>query len=187
MKKTRFAKVTLEEYLKGLAARTCVPGGGSACAFAAGLGAALISMVIRYSLDKKECSKHRVVLKRSLSVSERLRARFLKLTDDDARAYLSKDPKRAISVPSQVCSLSLEGLRLCLQIAGKCNRMLASDVAVAAELLESACAGARQNVAINAAAAGNPKALLKRAAEDSLRAKQIRKLTEAEIGKIIGR
>lgn len=152
---------SLEEYLQALSVKTPAPGGGSAAALTAALGAALISMAAHYSLGKNSSSVDRK-LQRLLTKSERLRKRFLELVDLDAAAYLAvvqtrKSPeeiraaalKKAAAVPREVGKLCFEAIQLAPFLATKGNKHLLSDVEVAVEFLLAAFKSAMVNVRVN--------------------------------------
>ncbi len=140
---------SIKRYLDDLAAKLPAPGGGSAAALTAAMGVALIGMVINFSLGKSEYARYRADLTRMLSVSERIRKRFLALVDLDVAAFNSKDISKALNVPLQVSRLCLEAIKLCPPLVKKGNANLISDVAVAAILLEAGFASAVFNVRIN--------------------------------------
>ena len=149
-----YIKESIESYLNDLAARKPAPGGGSAAALNAAIGAGLLSMVANYT-DGAE-----VVLKNTESARKRLQT----LIDADIEAYnqLSKtikeckDPakleaayKEAANPPYEVCTISAECLKLCEELADRGNKNLITDVAIAAICLEGAFFAAKYNVYIN--------------------------------------
>jgi len=140
---------TLKQYLDDLAAKLPAPGGGSAAALNAALGASLISMVVNFTLGKPKYAKYEKELKVILEKSEELRNEFLRLVDLDVLAYKSKNIRDALNIPLMVCRLCCEGVKLCPELITKGNINLISDVAVAAILLESAFQSAYFNVEIN--------------------------------------
>ena len=140
---------SLKKYLDDLAARLPAPGGGSGAALVAGLGSALISMVINFSLGKPKYAKYNKDLTKWLSISERIRRRLLRLVDLDVAAFKSKDINKALGVPLEVARLCLEAIRLCPPLVKKGNINLISDVAVAAIMLEAGFSSALFNVRIN--------------------------------------
>lgn len=179
---------TLKKYLDDLAGRLPAPGGGSAAALTAALGASLISMVVNFSLGKPKYAKYENELKVTLDKSERLREELLRLVDLDAVAYESKNARDALDVPFMVARLCFAGAKLCPPLIKKGNINLISDVAVAAILLESAFACAYFNVEINLKTLDDKK--LSKAVRKELMQKgraitKIRLETEEKIGKII--
>ena len=181
---------SLKEYLNDLAAKLPAPGGGSAAALTAALGASLISMVVNFTLGKPKYAAYEQELKEILDKSEGLRKEFLDLVDLDVQAYQSKNTRDALNIPFMVCRLCFEGMKLCPPLIQKGNVNLISDVAVAAVLLESAFSAANFNVEINLKALGDRK--LSRQMRKELKRKEkiitkIRAKTEVKVGKIIRR
>jgi len=179
---------SLKQYLDDLAAKLPAPGGGSASALTAGLGAALISMVVNFSLGKPKYAKYENELKKILEKSEKLREEFLRLVDLDVVAYKGKNIRDALDVPFMVCRLCFEGIKLCPTLISKGNINLISDVAVAAILLESAFAAAYFNVEINLKSLGDKKldrVIRKELAQKEKTIKRIRQEMEEKVGKII--
>jgi methenyltetrahydrofolate cyclohydrolase len=149
-----YIKGSIEAYLDDLAARKAAPGGGSAAALNAAIGAGLMSMAANYTDGAEE------VLKKT----EKARKRLQSLIDADVEAYgkLSKtmkeckDPakletsyKEAAKPPYEVCKISAECLKLCQELAERGNKNLITDVAIAAICLEGAFFAAKYNVYIN--------------------------------------
>jgi len=179
---------TLKRYLDDLAARLPAPGGGSAAALNAALGAALISMVIHFTLGKPKYAAYEKELKQALDKSEKLREEFLRLTDLDVIAYQSKNTRDALNTPFMVARLCFEGIKLCPGLIKKGNLNLISDVAVAAVLLEAAFTSAYFNVEINLKILDDRKLTHGIRKELEQKAKLIRKIrldTEEKVGKII--
>ncbi|MDO8535527.1 MAG: cyclodeaminase/cyclohydrolase family protein [Candidatus Omnitrophota bacterium] len=149
-----YIKESVENYLNDLAAKKPAPGGGSAAALNAAIGAGLMSMAANYTDGAED------ILKKTEYARNRLQA----LIDADIEAYgrLSKvtreckDPakletvyREAASVPYEVCNISAECLKLCGELAGRANKKLITDVAIAAICLEGAFFAAKYNVYIN--------------------------------------
>jgi len=179
---------TLKKYLDDLAAKLPAPGGGSAAALNAAMGASLISMVVNFTLGKPKYAQYEKELRVILIKSERLRKEFLHLVDLDVVAYKSGNLKDALDVPFMVCRLVFEGMKLCPGLIKKGNLNLISDVAVAAILLESAFASAYFNVEINLKSLKNEKFSQSVRKELKLKEKLIKKIrseTEVKVGKII--
>jgi len=179
---------TLEKYLNDLAAKLPAPGGGSASAMTAAMGAALISMVVNFTLGKPKYAQYEAELKEVLTESEKLREEFLKLVDLDVEAYRSKNIRDSLNVPFMIARLCFEAVKLCPQLVKKTNVNLASDVAVAVIFLESAFAGACFNVEINLKMIKDQQLgseIKKELAKKDKFIKKVRRLTEEKIGKII--
>jgi len=151
-----------------VAAHTPTPGGGAVAPAVGALAAALGSMVVTYTEGKKKYAEHAAL---HASAAERLgefRHGLLAAADRDARAYealsgamaLDKDdPQRAgrvsaaaadaARVPAGVIAMCHELLQLLESLAGRTNRMLRSDLAIAAILAEACCRASAWNVRIN--------------------------------------
>lgn len=147
----KFKVHTLQEYVNVLAAREPVPGGGSAAALSAALGAGLISMVTQYSLNKGSSASVERRLEKTLQKSEALRQSFLEYVDLDSEAYLDvvrtrKGPenekkaalKKAAAVPREIAKLCSRAIDLTPFLVKEGNKWLLSDVEVAVELLTAA-------------------------------------------------
>ena len=181
---------SLKLYLNDLAARLPAPGGGSAAALCAALGAALISMVINFTIGKTKYARHKRQLQKWLVISEKARSEFLNLTDKDVIAYKSKNIKKALGVPLELCRKCFEIIRLCPELAEKGNINLISDVAVAAVMLEAAFSSGYYNVKINLGIIRDKVLSRKINKELSRKGKTISKIrlkTEVKVGQIIGR
>ena len=183
-----YKESSIKKYLDDLAAKLPAPGGGSAAALNAATGAALISMVVNFTLGKPKYAKYENELKKILEKTEKLREEFLDLVDLDITAYKSKNLRDALDVPFMVCRLCFEAIKLCPALIKKGNINLISDVAVAAILLESAFASAYFNVEINLKLLGDKKLAKNMIKELDRKKKLIKKIrldTEAKVGKII--
>ena len=144
-----FHQKTLKDYLDQLAARESVPGGGSAAALTASLGAGLVSMVTQYSIGRKNNTKViEARLSKILRSSEEMRKRLLELTAVDSVAYLKgaegrksnvvaqkKAAREAAAVGREICKLCYKTLELTPYLVEKGNPYLVSDIEVAIELL----------------------------------------------------
>ncbi len=146
----RYRHSTLEQYLEQLAAREPVPGGGSAAALAAALGAALIEMVTRYSLGKGKAPEVEAELNKVLEKAGQTHKRLLELVSLDSEAYLAmRDAKkageaaykaaaeRAIGVPKEIVLLCQGMAQLTPYLRKEGNPHLVSDVIAAEKFLEA--------------------------------------------------
>jgi formiminotetrahydrofolate cyclodeaminase len=155
---------TVGDYLQALASTAAVPGGGSAAALGAAMGAALLSMVAKLSAKKAKVNEDREVLEGLVPELDQLAARLLQLSQDDVDAYravidarksgaqadaLGRAYERAADVPLQAATAAARGLALVPEVSKRAWQMTASDLAVGSELLETGFAGALGNVAIN--------------------------------------
>ena len=155
----------IRDYLNDLAARRPTPGGGSAAALSAAIGAGLASMVANYTIGNPKYKEGEDRIADILKRCERYRAELQALVDKDVEAYeklsagmkrSSKDPaemdklyKEALEPPFEICKITSEALKLCKDLAKYGNKNLITDTAIAVILLEGAFFSAKFNVYIN--------------------------------------
>ena len=167
----RLVDRTLRAFSDALASDAPVPGGGSAAAYAAALGAGLAAMVARIAAKK---APDDTALRDYIAEVDHLRADFLRLVDDDSAAYArvaeamklpkaTDEEKKARSERLQTALLAasrvpLEVAKDSRRLLDACDRGLAkappaavSDLGVGALMAEAALRGAAMNVMINLA------------------------------------
>jgi len=161
-KVTNYLSNALQKYLEDLSSRTCTPGGGSAAALAAALGAGLNLMVIRYSKEKTGASEGNKELKETeLRENENLKM-ISSLIDKDCEVFSSlmrtlseknddAEGKYIASaeVPMEICRRSARSMDTACYLAEKGSKNLLTDVASAAHILKAAFSSAKVNVEIN--------------------------------------
>lgn len=161
------------EFLEALAAASATPGGGSATALIAAVAAALVSMVCRLSLDRKETVAVRGEMAAAFESAQGLRQRLIGLMDEDVgafdavmRAYaLPKNGEAERAARSQAIQAALrtatlaplacahacgEVLELARSVAGMGHSNAAGEAGVAALTAHAALHCAALNVRINA-------------------------------------
>jgi formiminotetrahydrofolate cyclodeaminase len=168
----RVTDMTIGAFTAALASERATPGGGSAVALVAALGASLTGMVVRLSRDRPRYEPHAELYVEALAASDTARARFLELADEDAAAYTAyqaarrlphasdaEEQARAIAsreaargaahAPLAIVQACHRQIDLVERLAGRSNVSAASDLDVAAVLLEAAARGAAANVLVN--------------------------------------
>jgi formiminotetrahydrofolate cyclodeaminase len=174
----RVAEATVGDFAEALASARPTPGGGAATAVAAVLAASLTAMVVRLSVDRPKYELHAALHKEALAASDEARGRFMALADADATAYAAYRAARSMPndteaqgvsraaavrvaareaavVPLTVVQACHQQIDLVERLAGRTNLYVASDLEVAALLLESAARGAAANVIVNLPSVGD--------------------------------
>ena len=160
------------EFLNALASNTPAPGGGSASAYSAAMGAALVSMVARLTIGKQKYNQVEELMKAVILRSEELRSELTKAVEDDAVAFfaildafmLPKETSEnkaerseqvekatfgAAKVPLVVARRAIEVMELANQVVQNGNLNAITDGAVGGTLARAAITGAGYNVRIN--------------------------------------
>jgi formiminotetrahydrofolate cyclodeaminase len=160
------------EFVRALASKAPVPGGGGASAYAGALGVALGSMVANLTVGKKKYEAFEEDMRTILKKSEALQSDLMELVSRDAQAFepLAKaygmprqtEQERRIRsevmeealvaaslVPLEIMEKAYEGVVLQDELALKGSRIAISDVGVGVQLLKAAILGASMNVLIN--------------------------------------
>ena len=162
----------IDDYLKEVASKAPIPGGGGASAVAGALSAALSSMVCNLTVDKKSYMAVEDDIKKILESMNSHIDSFLKLADKDAEVFYPlsqaygfkpKDEKEKSEHEKNMEKLLLDAAMIPLEVMKEARGMLddikflakngsklaVSDAGVAVSLLRSAVSGAMMNVVIN--------------------------------------
>ena len=164
--------LTFSNFCAELASSAPTPGGGTASAAAAAMGASLLSMVCALTLSKEKYRDSHEALAPVATEAAQASSQFRRLIDRDAAAFeaivaarrLPKETdeekvlrgaaieaagKLAAEVPMETARRAVNLLSRTALLAEKGNPNAASDVGVAALLLAAAAEGALLNVGIN--------------------------------------
>ena len=169
---SRFADLTVSEFLDALASAAPTPGGGTAAAAAGAMGTSLLIMVAGLPKTRGNTDEERAVLAGVQDAVRPLTARLMALADADTEAFNAvmaayKLPKGtdeekaersaaiqrglhgATSAPLDTMRVVAAAVAQSTLVARLGNRSATSDIGVALALLEAAAAGAAMNVRIN--------------------------------------
>jgi len=163
---------SLGNFAELVAAGTPAPGGGSVSAYCGVLAASLGEMVCKLTIGKQKYAEAEPRLTELRSELERLGARLRELIAKDAASFeavlqayrLPKESdeqkahraaqiqialRGAIEIPVETAQRSFDVLRLLRELADIGNTNALSDVAVGAQLAQTAIRGASYNVGVN--------------------------------------
>jgi len=169
---TQLTDLSVQAFLDRLGSSDPVPGGGSASALAAAMGAALVAMVAELTIGRPAYAEHEETVRKLRFDALDRRAELLDLAQQDADAYdlvvaarhmpKVSDAERAARTeaigaatvaathaPLRIAVVASEVLDLAERIAPIGNRNAASDAGVAALLAAAGLRGAVLNVRIN--------------------------------------
>jgi methenyltetrahydrofolate cyclohydrolase len=170
---------SLEGFLDELASRNATPGGGSAAAMMAAMGAALLSMVCHLTIGKPKYRDVEAELSTILGRTEQLRRQLTEMIEEDVesfgavmRAYamprqtpeesvlrsqaVQNALKEATQVPLRCCRICREIIELSAVVAQKGNSHVVSDAGVAVLVAHAALRSGALNVMINVKAMTDP-------------------------------
>jgi glutamate formiminotransferase/formiminotetrahydrofolate cyclodeaminase len=159
-------------FLAELASPMPSPGGGSAAAYAAAMGAGLVAMVAGLTIEKKKYASVEAEMQAIRVMAEKLRMDLTQAVDDDAAAFeavmgafrLPKDTEEqqraraaaiqnatmnAVHVPLQVAEGAVKVMELAIRCAKDGNVNAISDSLSGAAMARAALTAAAYNVRIN--------------------------------------
>ena len=169
----------LRDLLAAFSSPEPTPGGGSASALAASIGASLLMMVAALPKTRTGAETERAALSAAAAALAGIRARLTDAIDADAGAYdgvvaayklpksspdeqaarkaaIQQALRAATDVPLDVMRLAAAAIEHCRTIAANGHRAAASDVGVAAALLRAGLRGAALNIDINVGSVSDP-------------------------------
>ncbi len=164
--------MSIQTFLDELASKASTPGGGGAAAVSGAMGAALISMVAHFTIDKKGYEDVDEQAKEILAKSEVLRMKLTEAIADDVRVFnrvmasygMPKETdeekaarsaeiqdalKEATDIPLECANLCYEVVKLSRPIAEIGNKNVISDAGVAVLAGYAGLRSAALNVYIN--------------------------------------
>ena len=158
----------MEQFLKELASKEPVPGGGGAAALTGSVAAALASMVANLTTGKKKYAEYQQDIERILEILEVEIKEIYGYIAKDAEAFLplaeaysipKEDPKReeilekvslqAALIPMELTEKLFHLIPILEELETKGSRLAISDVAVAASCLRAALESSVMNIYIN--------------------------------------
>ncbi len=153
-------------FIEALADKSSVPGGGSAAAFVAAMGAGLLLMSVGVTIKRKATSqKDKDFLTPYLDKITDYKNDFKKLTEEDAAAYLkvinlkkqipvdaeklARAQIRAAEVPLITAQKAIELLKIIDNIESKIAKIIVSDTLCARALIVSSLKCCNENIKAN--------------------------------------
>jgi methenyltetrahydrofolate cyclohydrolase len=159
----KYAEGLIKKYMEDVAGRKPAPGGGSVAGLAGAAGTALLEMVCNFTLGNDNYKNHHDNAQKHLTTLGRIRSNFMIIIDDDIGAYLAinnaiktkntKDIDNALRggyyISDRACRLSKNAMEIALDLIGKSNPNLITDIGCGTELLRSAFNSSVFNCGIN--------------------------------------
>ncbi len=160
------------EFVRVLASKEPVPGGGGASALVGAIGMALGSMVGSLTTGKKKYADVQADIEDLMQRAAKIQDEMLELIDRDAEAFyplsqayglpketeeqraektraLEQASKDACTVPLEIMEKACEAIDILEEFAAKGSRLAVSDAGVGVAFCRSALLGASLNVFIN--------------------------------------
>jgi formiminotetrahydrofolate cyclodeaminase len=159
-------------FVEQIAAKSAAPGGGSAAALSGAVGSSLLTMVINFTVGKKDYATVTDRFVELRSKMEAIRSSLTKCIDDDTDAFnrfrvarklperddnerktkdeaLIQAVKDTVDVPYRTMNLCLAAIEIAPEIARDGNVNTVSDAGTGAEMLLAGLEGASLNILIN--------------------------------------
>ena len=170
--KMEFSKVPCNDFVKVLASKEPVPGGGGASALVGAVGTALGNMVGSLTVGKKKYADVEERMQELKAKSDELQDRLLDLIEGDAKCFeplakayglpaetdeekkekaqiMEAALKVACTVPMEIMEACCEAIDIIVEFAEKGSVLAISDAGVGAAFCKAALKGASLNVYIN--------------------------------------
>jgi formiminotetrahydrofolate cyclodeaminase len=161
-------QLSVGEFIRQTAAKQPTPGGGSVAALCGALAASLAAMALEYTVGKKAFAAHDAEIRDTLSQFQRASEMLRELMLEDVAAYEAlngllklPEPERrakpeylpavaaAIRAPQTTAGFALSVLEKCHAMLEKTNKMLLSDLGIAAVYAHATVHASEMNVRVN--------------------------------------
>jgi formiminotetrahydrofolate cyclodeaminase len=165
---TDILQLSVREFIANTAAKQPTPGGGSVAALCGALAASLAAMALRYTAGKKAFAAHDAEIREALAQFQRAADMLQELMVEDVAAYDSlsallklPEPERlqhpnytatvvaAIRTPQAAGGFAMNVLQRCVTLLDKTNKMLLSDLGIAAVYAHATVHASEMNVLVN--------------------------------------
>jgi formiminotetrahydrofolate cyclodeaminase len=161
-------QLSVADFLAATAAKQPTPGGGSVTALCGALAAALATMAVRYTVGKKSFAAFDAELRNAATLFQTAGDLLKELIAEDIAAYEALSPLlklppevrlahpdyaaavvAAIRAPQTAAGIASAILDRCAALVDKTNKMLLSDLGIAAVLAHAAVHASELNVLVN--------------------------------------
>jgi len=161
-------QLSVKDFIRQTAAKQPTPGGGSVAALCGALAASLGAMALEYTVGKKAFAAHDAEIRDALAQFQRASEMLQELMLEDVAAYETlngllklPEPERrekseylpavaaAIRAPQATGGFALSVLEKCHAMLDKTNKMLISDLGIAAVYAHATVHASEMNVRVN--------------------------------------
>jgi len=153
----------IKKYISDLGAKLAAPGGGSAAGACGALGTALLEMVCNFTAGKEKYKDVEQDTQVRLDSLKKIKEEFQGLIDKDVETYsticsafktkdkknIDKALKDGYYISLKICKLSKMAIEIAVELPGKTNVNLITDVGCGAEMLSAAFNSGIFNAEIN--------------------------------------